>query len=214
MSNLPATIDRDNAALPERYMSAKTALAECQRVDECKDWADKAAALASYAKQADDDSLYLMARRIQGRAVRRAGELLAQFQVENGIGRPPGNGTGSDTISQRSAAETAGMSKRQEVTARRVAEVPEDIFEAAIEGDAPPSVTALANLGRREEPKPEGFTKATQAIGHVKRFAEFCEENDPKYVAHGVFEDEAADLRAMVFKIDAWLDVFVTNLKG
>ena len=36
-------------------------------------------ALATYAKMADDDSLRIMAHRIQTRAVRRTGELLKQF---------------------------------------------------------------------------------------------------------------------------------------
>jgi hypothetical protein len=33
------------------------ALAECERIDECKDWANRADALASYAKQAGHDTL-------------------------------------------------------------------------------------------------------------------------------------------------------------
>jgi hypothetical protein len=47
------------------------ALASCERIDECWEWANKAEALASYAKIADDDSLRIMADRIQARAVRR-----------------------------------------------------------------------------------------------------------------------------------------------
>lgn len=99
------------ARLPETYEAARKALAECSRIDECQDWADKAAALASYAKQADDDSLHKMALRIQARAVRRAGQLLKEF---DGRGRPPKNNGGAPTIlppSQRQAAAAAGMSK-------------------------------------------------------------------------------------------------------
>ena len=64
------------ARLPVAYQTAKTLLAQCSKIDECKDWADKSEALASYARQAKDDSLRKHADRIQARAIRRAGELL------------------------------------------------------------------------------------------------------------------------------------------
>jgi hypothetical protein len=60
------------ALLPERYEAAKWAIAECERVDECADWADKAAAIASYARQADDRELENCAQRIRDSALRRA----------------------------------------------------------------------------------------------------------------------------------------------
>jgi len=47
--NAPALIPVSTAQLPRTYEAAKRALSECSEVDECKDWADKAAALASYA---------------------------------------------------------------------------------------------------------------------------------------------------------------------
>lgn len=50
-------------------------------------------ALASYAKQADDDELMKMATRIRDRAIRRAGELLQQIQPSKG-GRPNETGVG------------------------------------------------------------------------------------------------------------------------
>ena len=42
------------------------------------------------------------------------------------------------------------MSKRQGVTAVRVANVPEDEFEEVIEGDGRPTITSLAEKGRHE----------------------------------------------------------------
>ena len=84
MNNLPSI---DDVRLPDIYVNAKSALSECARIDECKDWADKAAALASYARMANDDSLLKHARRIQARAVRRMGELLKQVDPGKG-GRP------------------------------------------------------------------------------------------------------------------------------
>ena len=67
---------QDTARLPANYEAAKRALSQADRVDECKTWADKAQALASYAKQAGDKTLFDYAKRIQARAIRRAGQLL------------------------------------------------------------------------------------------------------------------------------------------
>lgn len=73
-----------DAPLPVSYELATKALAECTRLDECKDWANKAEALASYARQSKDDRLRKMAIRIQARAIRRCGELLRE--IESGQG--------------------------------------------------------------------------------------------------------------------------------
>ena len=47
----------ESAKLPSSYQAAKEALAACEAIDECKDWADRMAALASYAAQAKDEEL-------------------------------------------------------------------------------------------------------------------------------------------------------------
>jgi hypothetical protein len=52
------------------------------------------------------------------------------------------------TSSRREVAESAGISKDQQVTAVRVANVPAAEFEAAIESQTPPTVTALAEMGK------------------------------------------------------------------
>jgi hypothetical protein len=82
-------------------------LAECGKVDECKDWADKAAALGSYAKQSGDKSLFNLATRIQARAIRRCGELLKEFEAKSGARTDlePSNGDGTRLETRKSAAE-------------------------------------------------------------------------------------------------------------
>ena len=55
---------------------------------------------------------------------------------------------GAVNRSQKEAAEQAGMSERQRITAVRVANVPEDAFELAVESEHPPTVTALAEQGK------------------------------------------------------------------
>jgi hypothetical protein len=217
---LPEHIRVSDARLPASYEQAKTALAECSRIDECQEWANKAEALASYARQADDDSLRKLADRIQARAVRRCGELLKQFD-----GRPLNSAKqadGGDALtSRREAAANAGMSKDQQVTAVRVANVPADQFEAAVESETPPTVTALAEAGKQSRvPRapavastaPAGFKQATHLIGVVRNFADFCQKNDPVLVAGGLMNPEVHEVRNFVGVIDGWLDRFVISL--
>lgn len=207
--------DIGSAALPAVYSRAKAALAQCAQVDECKTWADKAAALASYAKQSGDRSLQTLAIRIQARAIRRCGELLKTFQAPGG--RPAKTSTGTRTSSQRQAADSAGLSKYQEVTAVRVANVPEEAFEAAVESETPPSVTELATRATmrriaKESARP-GFVEATQALAAIGRLAEFCAAHDPLFVAGGLTpHDDLTQLQAHALIIHPWLDRFIARV--
>ena len=148
--NAPAVIL--NARMPQTYEAARVALSECSAVDECKDWADKAAALASYARQADDDQLEKMAQRIRARAIRRAGELLKQIEPATGAHLKSGD---APTLSRRDAARDAGMSKDQQVQAVRVANVPDADFEQQVESREPPTLSQLAAQGIQRRPSPE-----------------------------------------------------------
>lgn len=208
MNLTPATVAK--AKLPSAYVEAKAALDKCVRLDECKDWAKKAEALASYARQANDDTLWKMATRIQGRAQRRCGELLKKFDAQGKRTDKPRTAPG--TKSKTEAATDAGLSKRQKDNAVKTANIPEAEFEAAIESDKPPSATKLAEMGTKSDRK--GFSQATKLLGTVRRFGQFCEGNDPVEVAGGVLPHEADDLRKTVSQIDHWLDRFVVNLEG
>lgn len=126
-----------SARLPQTYEAARTALAECNAVDECKDWADKAAALASYARQSQDDQLERMAQRIRARAIRRAGELLKQIEPRQGANQNIKAGDHPNVLTRTDAAREAGMSPHQAKQAVRVSNVPEDEIEArALEYEA------------------------------------------------------------------------------
>ena len=212
MSALPATISKATARLPQTYEAAKAALSNCSSIDECKEWANQAEALASYARQADDKTMLNIVMRIKARAVRRVGELLQQY---DGRGRPPENTNGTVGISQTQAASDAGLSQRQKETAVRVANVPSDHFEQSIESHSPPTVTKLAEIGKQTRaiaPPPEGFAQATYLLGSVGRFAEFCGKYTPEFVAGGLKPFEYREAREQVAIIDAWLDRFIVRL--
>lgn len=109
-----------------------------------------------------------MADRIQARAIRRCGELLKQVEAGTGknnqytqvkqVGAVP-------LHSRQSAATDAGLSERQRKTALRVANVPEPEFHQAVESEAPPTVTQLAEIGKQSKPKPRCHAR-TKGNGH------------------------------------------------
>jgi hypothetical protein len=218
LARRPSLPDIASATLPESYERAKSALAKCDHVDECKDWADKAAALASYAKQSDDQTLHNFATRIQARAVRRCGELLKTFQNKGaGAGRPSKSTVGANgrlsELTQRLVAEKAGLSEHQELQAVRVANVPAKDFDTAIESDHPATVTRLAELGKTSKPAPPGFVQATHAIGTVKEFAKFCEAHSAEFIAGGIYDYELPKVLAQVEVIAKWLLRFSKKLR-
>ena len=123
----------------------------CYAVDECKSWADKASAIASYARQVGDKSLLDFAQRIKGRALRQIGKLLKEIGTGK-AGRPLENREGARPISRTAIATEAGLSDHQRKDALRVASIPPAEFDALIESPTPPTTTKLAAIGTHKKP--------------------------------------------------------------
>jgi len=184
------------ARLPATYIGAVDALAKCERVDECKTWSDKAAALASYAKQSRDDELEKMARRIHARAIRRCGELLDEIEEAKGANQNISSGAPTK-VTRTEAAKQAGLSRDQHVTAIRVARVPKPAFEEQVESDDPPTVSALAEQGKKPVPSsstpvfdlggrdPNDFKAATHGLAILERFAQEIKVADVRAIFRG-----------------------------
>jgi hypothetical protein len=205
-TQLPAAIAAkvSGAALPENYRQAKRALAECERVDEARAWSDRAAAIASYARQAKDDELENHARRIRARAVRRMGELLLNYDARGGdrsknatppIFAPP---------SRAQAAAAAGVSKHESIQATRIASLPSERFEAAIEARKVPGSVKLAQMAR-----PKRVDANSKTLSLTRK--------SPAIEIHGVLSNEdlrtissrnrAKDVIQSLLKIEQAIDV-------
>lgn len=211
MNSVVSLPSRSDPQLPQKYEAARAAIAECHRIDECKTWSDKAAALASYARQANDDTLRVMAVRIQDRAIRRAGELLKQIE--------PGQGARTDlgpVPTRGDAAREAGLSDRQRKTALRVAAIPEAEFNRQVESERPPTVTKLADQGRTQrvrerDPAAEHFEAACSALDE---FARFCDNHDAIETAQTFGAEDAEMARRCAATLHQWLDAFAANVYG
>jgi hypothetical protein len=217
MSDRPVPYDLPSvlhAKLPASYESAKAALAECTRIDECWEWANKAEAMASYAKQSKDQTLRQMADRIQARAIRRCGELLLQIRASQGERTDIELGGGAlPKLTRTGAARDAGLSEHQYKTAVRVGRVPESEFEEAVESDDPPTVTALADRGRQSvSPQPDhlkgrdprDFAAGIKLYGLLHHIVRSSPSIDIPAAIRGLDEREIADVLAALPAIHKW----------
>lgn len=219
---LPATISGNaDALLPQKYEAARSAIAECERIDECKTWSDKAAALASYARQAKDDSLAVMARRIQARAERRMGELLKQFPDGRTAALVQHREVGARlTVTRVQAATSAGISDHQRKQALRVANVPAAAFDSQVDSPTPPTVTRLAEQGKTTRDvslecslwNAIACPETREACETLERFARFCQRVEPTAISRDVNAAEAEKVRQFIEIADRWFDQLVAGL--
>jgi hypothetical protein len=213
-ANLPSIAQ---AKLPKSYEAAKTALAKCDRVDECKDWKDKAAALASYAKQSKDESLHKMAVRIQARAIQRCGQLLNKIEKTQG-GRPK-TGASLTPVSRKQAARDAGLSEYERNTALRVANIPDDQFDLQVEGEQPPTIGQLAAQGTVAkvpnylgERTPEEFQAATALLGFIDYIVRGADRLDLPVAMRGLSRKERLEMHARIARARSYLQTIEEKL--
>jgi hypothetical protein len=119
-----------------RYDAMRVAIRAAHSVDEAKDIRDKAAALEAYARQANDMELERQVHDIRMRAERRTGELLREMPKSKGA-REPGTNRGATPSSGTRAScakplSDLGISYDQSSLWQKLAEVPEDEFEAEV----------------------------------------------------------------------------------
>jgi hypothetical protein len=211
-----------DAQLPAKYEAARVAIAEASQVDECKDWADKAAALASYARQSQDEEMEKTAMRIRARAIRRCGELLKEIEKQQGKRSDVELKAteGPKSASRKEAAKEAGLSERESKTAIRVANVPTPKFEAQVESEKPPTITKLAEQGtakRKPVYEEMGITKqAFQAgmyyAGSLRDLALETRKYDPQDVVDGCTKEEREEMRRHIEEIERFNDRIIAKL--
>lgn len=180
------------AQYPALYTAARAALFRCDQVDECQEWANRAAALESYARQAKDPTLEDMAARIRARAIRRCGELLQKIPAV-----PPRLTRKASAVTRTTVATAAGLSEHHKNRALQVARVQADQFEELVEADKPASVSSLAKLGA----KPRTFNRREGAVANrVKRFALWCDTTEAHELRGSIDSEHVQTIRAWCAK--------------
>jgi len=217
------------ASLPAKYEAAKSAIAACSRVDECKAWADQSAALASYAKQADDFELENTAKRIRARAIRRCAKLLGEFKKRQGqrtdlTSYSKTTKLNPSEMSYSEASKSLGLTRAKAITWNRVADIQEETFEAQVESTPAPTISNLAEQGKKKATEKsipiyeqQGMTKkAFQAgmyfRGHLKTLTTHINEYDSQDIIDGSTAEEREDIRQYIKIIDQFNDQLMVKL--
>jgi hypothetical protein len=208
------TLGSTDANLPASYEAARRAIIECLHIDEAKEWADKAQALSSYARMANDEALLVCAQRIKARAIRRMGELLKEIPDGN-LNTRFGSERNLSAMTRAKAAFDAGLSDKRRKTAIRLASIQEEVFEQAIEVRSPPPIVTLAAMGTTPRPKQKMASIAyTETVEVLAKAAKFADQNNARELAQMMSLPEARSLRRYVDKLREWSVDLAKHLPG
>lgn len=133
-------MSENELALNGKYERMIEAIADCHSVDECKETANRAEALAAYARQVRDDGSLKQYLEIKIRAWRRIGELLCEV-----VGIEPTTATGyggsvrspsvpNDALRRMRATFTCDLTDLEIRRAVAVASIDGDFFEQQAQG--------------------------------------------------------------------------------
>lgn len=106
------------AKFPENYQAACKAMEACLEFDEVKEWSNKAAMMAAYAKQAENKSMLTMAEKIIVRAEQRIGEFLNELAAGKTL---------------KEVAADAKMSSHRAGIARTLTKIPKEKLDQAMD---------------------------------------------------------------------------------
>ena len=194
------------------YDAMCSAIEAAYQVDEVADIRNRALAMATYARLAQNREAEEQAQQIRKRAERKAGELLAAMEKAKGA-----MGSGSNQHEVRSGRSTAptlsdlGITKDQSSNWQKLAQVPAEDFEREIAaGTSTESIIAHHVIRQQPEPHTDRIdAKALWFWGCMRDFdREGVLEADPNDLLTTMFDHQKTTTLAMVPRLAAWLRRF------
>lgn len=184
-----------------RYDAMCHAIAAAYEVDEVKDIRDKARAIEVYSRQARNTEAERQACEIRLRAERKAGQLLREREMAKG-GRPTET---PNKASEVSTLREFGISHKQSSDWQRLAEVPDEDFEVALQAERP---TTSGIIASHVEPKSEHMDN--RALWVWGRLQDFERQNildiDPHELVGQMFSHMQETTKRLAPMVAAWLE--------
>ncbi len=205
-----------DAIIPLVFKDALRALASCRTIDESKYWADKADALAAWAKIYKNNEAAAEAKRLKAHAYRRMSHLADEIIEALGGPRKVRGLPGA-----AAKLKEAGMSQNQVMRIRRIGHIPQAKFDALMAQKNPPGIQSMATegIGRgrlgNKLASSEAWRKVSgsySGASNAVQFRHFCRKFSAYELGRGVASDEVPMARALVKELRDWLDEFEESL--
>lgn len=219
MQNLPANFPIHvkpkiaQAIVPVVYSEAVNALTKCRSIDESKFWADKADALAAWAKIYKNNEAEAEAKRLKAHAYRRMSEL-----AESMLPTPDRRGRRQQGAKKHLL--NAGLTPIQAVNVRRVGALPQKTFDSAIAQEKPPGIQRLATMGIGNRGN-GGFPASSLAwreFAHsgasapASKLRMFCRKHPAYEFGRSFYPGETKAVRALISELREWLEELDASL--
>jgi hypothetical protein len=212
-NQLLSKIEINSAKLPEVYNNAVTALKNCVEIDEVKDWTDKMAAIASYWRQTNDETMFNMAQKIRAQSYRRMGELLSEYDGRGNYSEQSKKDIGV-RFTKTEIATQSGLSERETKTATRLSNIPEPEFNDLLEAEKVPTITELSKHGTKSilyKPKPEGYSKGIHVYNDFKNISSVCRQYDANFILDVLDDDYKNQMFEFFDEIINFIDTYKLN---
>ena len=199
------------ANVPILYSAAIKALAECRHIDDAKYFADKADALAAWAKIYKSDQASIESKRLKLHAFRRMGTIASEIRP-NARG-----GHGGSTPGTRSLLLESGLSCQDAASVAAVTKLTKKKFRKAVDADVPRAPSFYTSTFRGNDGK-HIQSKSWIRLHHrggdsVGKMLHFCRKNDPKEIARDLTPSESKKVREMAIEIIEWWDTIDQYLR-
>lgn len=173
------------------YHRMQTAIAECHAIDDCKTIAEQAGAISAYYKQIKDDESVRKFMSVKMRAWRRIGEICAQVSADDCQTKTAYYQKINDLFPDVSVSQIS--------SALRLAEVPQDFFDAAMQRDGA-SVSGIIygyqnHLEKLWRQSPEGQEAQRRHEKQLKENEKRRREEDARRMEEEQEEQRNAELR-------------------
>lgn len=187
-----------------RYDAMCRAIDEAYQIDEVKEIRDKAIAVEVYSRQAKNIEAERRACEIRLRAERKVGELRRQEEKNKGAATPPPErGNRFPTNAER--RKELGISKKQDERWQKLAQVPQEEFEAALAAPGVPTTSSIIEKITEERSKPMD-SAALWLWGRMKDFERNgILSDDPGRVWGEMADHMRADMRRLLPRVCEWL---------